>query len=185
MRVLLLLSHTDERGSVIIRTAHDVSPRAEHALNLARILTVTHLIASLRMVHRALACQVVTSRGLLDGSLVIDSTISDTLASSTKESLHTTDVVAVLRSLLLRLILVTIVNFLMSSLVLHLIAVIATESGLGLTLAVRLDGLHLALERIVDTLPLSWVTHILRTVDGLHCHIWTQWHALMNVARRR
>ena len=140
MRVLLLLSHTDERRSVIIRTTHDVSPRTEHALNLARILAVTHLIASLCMVHCALACQVVTSRGLLDSSLVVDSTISDTLASSTKESLHATDIVAVLRSLLLRLvILVTIVNFLMSSLVLHLIAVIATESGLGLPLSVRLD----------------------------------------------
>ena len=48
---------------------------------------------------------------------------------------------------------------------------------------IRLDRLHLALERVVYALSLvDWVVQVFRAGNRLHGHVRAQWHALMDVA---
>ena len=55
------MSHSHECLPVVIRAAHYITSRREHALYL-RVLVIGDLVASLRMHHRiALAAKVVTS----------------------------------------------------------------------------------------------------------------------------
>ena len=159
------------------------------------ILAINHLIAALRMMHSGgtFSGEVVTGRCRLGARLVvllICSSAADTLSPSTEESFHAIYIVSVLRRLLLGLIVIILlraVHFLMAAarlVLLHLSAIVSTESGLGTALSIRLDRLHLALESLVDALPL-WhgMAHILWTRDLRHSgQIWAQRHALMHMA---
>ena len=83
---ILRLPHTCETlGGLVVRTAHNVSPWREHALNLA-ILTVNKLVAARALnLRRALACQIVASRRLLRSRAA---TATDALPTSAEEALH-------------------------------------------------------------------------------------------------
>lgn len=177
----LLLTHANKRGPVIIRPAHDISPRWEHTLNLS-VLTINHLVATLWLMHggRSLTWEVLACRSLLGGRLIelpVCSTTPDTLASSTKEAFHTVEIVNILWSLLLlRLVAVLgVVIFLMATtLVLQIITTVVTESGLCIALSIRLHRLHLTFKCVIYTLSLvHGVVHILGTRDWLHCEVWT------------
>ena len=63
---------------------------------------------------------------------------------------------------------------------------VVVEAGLVATWGcIRLDRLHLALERVVDALSLvDRVVQVFRAGNRLHGHVRAQWHALVDVAGR-
>lgn len=177
---VLLLTHSHERLSVPVVSAHNVPPRREHALNLP-VLTVNHLVLALGVEALALAAEVVAASSLGGHRLIKLATVvaSDSLSTSTEETFHTVEISSVLRILLRSFL--GVIDF---ALVLE-ISTIVPKPGLPVR-PVLLKRLHLALESVVDALALvHGVVQALGARNRLHGQIGTERHALVNVAGRR
>lgn len=105
------------------------------------------------------------------------------LTPSTEETFHTVEIYYSLPSLrtLLLLFLLDLVHLILLLLIgLLNTNIVVTKPVLLLLLWIRI--LDLRLECIVDTLSLrQWMVHALWVGNLIHSHIWTHWHALMNL----
>ena len=103
------------------------------------------------------------------------------LAPSTEETFHAVEIHYSLHSLrtLLLLFLLDLVHLVLLIGLLNTYIVV-TKPALLLLLWIR--TLDLRLKCVIDALSLrQWMVHALRTANLIHSHIWTHWHALMNL----
>jgi len=172
----MLLSDS-HKLSISSLTTHDVSSWRENALYLSSLTSMT----SHAPVSMDLSVIVLLDLILWVTWHIFIVLVSDSLTSSTEETFHAIQI-SRCNLMTLLLLLMVLLNFCMRILNSRGIVLETVSMRRGLLPSL----LNLRLEGFINTLTL-WKRMIQSfwAVDGLHCHIWTQRHTLMNMTSRR